>query len=223
MQEIKVKNLPLIEPINRTTRSHHRWMSRSNRSSHRMSSWSKRTSGWYTVLWSAERLTMRGEMRITGTRWYKRWSRGAGSANKLRWRTGRWSKRTGPGPVVRWTRVIRGWWKTGGIRWWSRTGRRRTARRGGGGVLWRRRTRRWALVWRCPGWTTGAAGKRTRPLKARITRWTACTVVWTRARTTTLADGIGRKRRCLRTGRRALPGGWCTGILQRGGGCQWRI
>lgn len=169
----------MVQPIDRTTWSHHRRVSRSHRSSHRMSSWSERASRWYTVLWSAEWLAMRRKVRIPGTRWYKWWSRGARSANELRWRTRRRTERTGPGPIVRWTGIIRGWRKTGGIRRRSRTGCRGTARRGGGGVLWRRRAGRRALIRRCSGWTTSTARKWTRSLEACITRWTACVIVWT--------------------------------------------
>lgn len=187
-----------------------------------MTSRSKWASRWYAVLRSSERLSMRGEVRITGTRWYKRWSRGAGST-ELRGRARGRTERTGPGPVVRRTGIIRGWRKTSGIWWRSGTGGRGTARRGGGGVLRRRRTGRGTLIRRCAGRATGTAGKRTWTLETRIARWTARVVVRTRAGTTALTDGIGRKGRCLRTGRRALPGGWRTRILQRGGGCQWCI
>lgn len=172
-------------------------MSWTHGSRHRMTSRSEWASRRYAVLRSTERLSMRGEVRITGTRWYERWSRGTRSTDELRRRAGGRTERTGPGPVVRRTGVIRRRRKTGGIRRRSRTGCRGTARRRGGGVLRRRRTRRRALIRWCTGRTAGTARKGTWSLEACITRWTARAVVRTRARTAALTDGIGRKGRCL--------------------------
>jgi len=173
------KNSPLIQPVDGSARSHHRGMSGTHRSGHGMSTGSERASGWYPVLRSTKRLAMRRKVRITGTRGYERWSRGARSTDELRWCTGRRPEWTRSGSIVRRSRAIRWRWKAGGIRRRSRTRCRGTARCGGCRVLRRRRTRRWALIRRCTGWTAGTAGKRTRSLKTGIAGRTARAVVRT--------------------------------------------
>lgn len=216
------QNSPLLYPVDRSARSHHRWMSRSDRSCHRMTR-SKWASRWHTVLWPAKRLTVRRKMRISSTRRYERRSRGTRSTDELRW-PARWrAKRTRTGPIVRWPGIIRRRRESRRIRRWSRTGCRGTTRRRRGSILGGRGTRRWTLIGWCPRWTTSATGERAWSLEGRIARWTTCTVVRTRARATTLANGVWCKGRCLRAGRRALPRGWCSRILQRGSGCQWRV
>jgi hypothetical protein len=173
------KNSPLIQPVDRSARSHHRGMSRTHRSGHGMSTRSERASGWYPVLRSTKRLAVRRKVGITGTWGYERWSRGTGSTDELRWCTGRRTERTRPGSIVRRSRAIRRRWEAGGIRRRSGTRCRGTAWCGRRGVLRRRRTWRWTLIRRCSGWTAGAAGKWTRPLETGIARRTARAIVRT--------------------------------------------
>ena len=186
-------------------------------------SWSEWASRWHTVLRTSKRLTMRRKMRIPCSRRYERRSWGTGSTDELRW-PARWrTERARSGPIIWWPGIIRRRREARRIRWWSGTRCRGTTRRWRGSILRSRGTRRWALIGWCSCWTTSTTGERTRTLEGRITRWTTCTVVRTGARATTLANGVGCKRRCLRAGRRALPRGWCSRILQRGSGCQWRV
>lgn len=213
---------PLVHPVDGSTGSHHRWMSRPDRPCHRVTR-SKRASRWHTVLGSAKRLTMRGKVRIPRSRRYERRPRGTGSADELRWPARRRAEWTRPGPIIRGPGII-GWrWEARRVGRWSRARCRGAARRWWGSILRGRGTRGWSLIRRRPGWTTSATGERARALEGRITRWTTCIVVRTGARATTLANGVGCKGRCLRAGRRALPRGWCSRILQCGSGCQWRV
>lgn len=213
---------PLVHPVDGSTGSHHRWMSRPDRSCHRVAG-SKRASRWHTILGPAKRLTMRRKVRIPGSRRYERRPRGAGSTDELR-RAARWrAEWARPGPIIRGPGII-GWrWEARRVGRWPRAGCRGAAGRWRGSILRGRGTRGWPLIRRRPGWTTSTTGERAWALERRIARWTTCIVVGTGARATTLANGVGCKGRCLRAGRRALPRGWCSRILQCGSGCQWRV